>query len=43
MNLTLHVWRQAGPGAAGKMERYEGRDSSPGLSFREGRDVVNEG
>ena len=26
MNLTLHVWRQPGPGAPGSMVRYEVRD-----------------
>src|SRR5215207_9438808 len=43
MKLTLHVWRQAGPGAPGKMERYEARDVSPDMSFLEMLDVVNEG
>jgi succinate dehydrogenase / fumarate reductase iron-sulfur subunit len=43
MNLTLHVWRQAGPGAAGKMVVYEARDISPDMSFLEMLDVVNEG
>jgi succinate dehydrogenase / fumarate reductase iron-sulfur subunit len=42
MNLTLHVWRQTGPNAAGKMERYEARDVSPDMSFLEMLDVVNE-
>ena len=43
MNLTLHVWRQAGPNAPGKLERYEARDVSPDMSFLEMLDVVNEG
>jgi succinate dehydrogenase / fumarate reductase iron-sulfur subunit len=43
MNLTLHVWRQAGPDAAGRMVRYPVRDISPDLSFLEMLDVVNEG
>jgi succinate dehydrogenase / fumarate reductase iron-sulfur subunit len=43
MNLTLHVWRQAGPNAAGAMERYEARDISPDMSFLEMLDTVNEG
>ena len=42
MNLTLHVWRQAGPNTAGTMERYEARDISPDMSFLEMLDVVNE-
>jgi len=43
MKLTLHVWRQAGPNDAGKMERYEANDVSPDMSFLEMLDVVNEG
>ncbi len=43
MNLTLHVWRQAGPNQPGKMVRYEARDVSPDMSFLEMLDVVNEG
>jgi len=43
MNLTLHVWRQSGPNAQGKLERYEARDISPDMSFLEMLDVVNEG
>ena len=42
MNLTLHVWRQAGPDAPGRMVRYEARDVSPDMSFLEMLDVVNE-
>ncbi len=42
MNLTLHVWRQAGPGAPGRMVRYEANDISPDMSFLEMLDVVNE-
>ena len=42
MNLTLHVWRQAGPAAPGRMERYEARDISPDMSFLEMLDTVNE-
>jgi len=42
MNLTLHVWRQAGPDAPGKMVRYEANDISPDMSFLEMLDVVNE-
>lgn len=43
MRITLHVWRQAGPTAAGRFERYEARDVSPEMSFLEMLDVVNEG
>ena len=43
MNLTLHVWRQAGPNADGKFEEYQARDISPDMSFLEMLDVVNEG
>jgi succinate dehydrogenase / fumarate reductase iron-sulfur subunit len=42
MNLTLHVWRQAGPDVSGRMERYEASDISPDMSFLEMLDVVNE-
>jgi succinate dehydrogenase / fumarate reductase iron-sulfur subunit len=42
MNLTLHVWRQAGPGVPGRMVRYEARDISAEMSFLEMLDVVNE-
>ncbi|HJP84925.1 MAG TPA: succinate dehydrogenase/fumarate reductase iron-sulfur subunit [Gemmatimonadaceae bacterium] len=43
MNLTLHVWRQAGPDAPGKMVKYDARDINPDMSFLEMLDVVNEG
>ncbi len=42
MHLTLHVWRQPGPGVPGKMVRYEAPDVSPDMSFLEMLDVVNE-
>ena len=42
MNLTLQIWRQAGPGTAGTMVRYEVRDISPDMSFLEMLDVLNE-
>ena len=42
MNLTLHVWRQAGPRADGRMMTYEVADISPDMSFLEMLDVVNE-
>jgi succinate dehydrogenase / fumarate reductase iron-sulfur subunit len=42
MNLTLHVWRQAGPAAPGRFERYEARDVNEHMSFLEMLDVVNQ-
>jgi succinate dehydrogenase iron-sulfur subunit len=42
MNLTLHIWRQAGAGARGRMVRYEVNDISPDMSFLEMLDVLNE-
>ncbi|HEU4800281.1 MAG TPA: succinate dehydrogenase/fumarate reductase iron-sulfur subunit [Gemmatimonadales bacterium] len=42
MNLTLHVWRQPGQSAPGRLERYEAADISPDMSFLEMLDVVNE-
>jgi succinate dehydrogenase / fumarate reductase, iron-sulfur subunit len=42
MNLKLHVWRQKGPGAPGKLEIYEARNVSPDQSFLEMLDQVND-
>jgi len=42
MNVTLRVWRQAGPGTPGKMVEYKATDISPEASFLEMMDVVNE-
>lgn len=42
MNLTLQVWRQAGPNVAGKMVEYPAKHISPDMSFLEMLDVVNE-
>lgn len=42
MNVTLNVWRQAGPNAEGRMVRYQAADISPDMSFLEMLDVVNE-
>jgi succinate dehydrogenase / fumarate reductase iron-sulfur subunit len=42
MNVTLRVWRQAGPKAPGKMVEYKAADISPEASFLEMMDVVNE-
>ncbi|MEY3011961.1 MAG: hypothetical protein RIT45_696 [Pseudomonadota bacterium] len=43
MNLTLHVWRQAGKDTEGGFQTYEAKDVSPDMSFLEMLDVVNEG
>lgn len=43
MELTLHVWRQAGPDAPGRMETYRAKGVSPDMSFLEMLDLVNEG
>jgi len=42
MTLTLHVWRQTGPNAAGRIVDYPAPDISPDMSFLEMLDVVNE-
>ena len=42
MNLTLRVWRQAGPDAPGRFETYEAKDISEDSSFLEMLDLVNE-
>jgi succinate dehydrogenase / fumarate reductase, iron-sulfur subunit len=44
MDLTLHVWRQPGPEAPGRMVTYteEASGISPEMSFLEMLDVVNE-
>ena len=42
MNLTLIVWRQAGPNAPGGFETYDAPSISPDMSFLEMLDVVNE-
>ena len=43
MNLTLHVWRQAGPELSGKMVVYKANDISPDMSFLEMLDMLNLG
>jgi len=43
MNLTLHVWRQAGAEAKGGFVTYRAEDISDHASFLEMLDVVNEG
>jgi succinate dehydrogenase / fumarate reductase iron-sulfur subunit len=42
LDLTLHVWRQAGSGAEGEMVRYAAPGISTHMSFLEMLDVVNE-
>ena len=42
MNVTLHVWRQAGARAEGRFVTYQATDISPDASFLEMLDVVNE-
>lgn len=43
MNLTLRIWRQASPTAAGKLVEYKATGISADMSFLEMLDVVNEG
>src|SRR6476619_628019 len=43
VRLTLKIWRQAGPGAKGRLEDYTADNVSPDMSFLEMLDVVNEG
>ena len=40
--LVLHIWRQAGPAAAGQFVRYEVKDVTEDMSFLEVLDVLNE-
>src|SRR3954469_15994253 len=42
MNVTLHVWRQKGPGVPGQMVTYQAADVNPDMSFLELLDVVNQ-
>jgi succinate dehydrogenase / fumarate reductase iron-sulfur subunit len=42
LNLTLKVWRQKGPDAAGKLETYDAKNISTDMSFLEMIDVINE-
>ena len=42
MNITLRVWRQAGPSDQGGFETYQVSDVSPDMSFLELLDVLNE-
>lgn len=43
MNLTLKVWRQAGPDVQGHIETYPANDIPTSASFLEMLDIVNEG
>lgn len=43
MDLTLRVWRQAGPAVAGRFVDYPATGISPDASFLEMLDVVNDG
>ena len=43
MNLTLRVWRQAGPTAPGRLVDYKVSNISSDMSFLEMLDVANEG
>jgi succinate dehydrogenase / fumarate reductase, iron-sulfur subunit len=40
--MTLHVWRQNGPGDAGRFERHECPEVNPHMSFLEMLDDLNE-
>ena len=42
MNLTLKIWRQAGPRHHGGLVTYKVKDISPDMSFLEMLDVLNE-
>ncbi len=42
MKITLEVWRQAGPNAAGEFERHELAGVDPRLTLLEALDLVNE-
>jgi succinate dehydrogenase / fumarate reductase iron-sulfur subunit len=42
VDLTLRVWRQAGPDAPGSFETYQADGISPEASFLEMLDIVNE-
>ena len=42
INVTLKVWRQAGPKAQGKFETYKLNNVSTDSSFLEMMDILNE-
>ena len=41
-NVTLRVWRQAGPGQPGRFVEYPATGVNPDMSFLEMLDVVND-
>ena len=43
MRIHLNIWRQAGPDKPGRLVPYTAENVSPGMSFLEMLDVVNEG
>jgi succinate dehydrogenase / fumarate reductase iron-sulfur subunit len=42
VNITLNVWRQDGPAAAGEMKTYDVPDINPEMSFLEMLDILND-
>ncbi len=42
MNVTLQIWRQAGPNASGEFRTYMVKEIEPEMSFLEMLDVLNE-
>jgi len=42
LHITLEVWRQDGPRAAGRLERYDVPDISEDMSFLEMLDILND-
>src|SRR5436189_2432936 len=42
LHLTLNVWRQTGPGEAGRMVTYDVPDVNDDMSFLEMLDIVND-
>ncbi len=42
LNLTLKIWRQAGPDEPGEFREYQVKDVSPDMSFLEMLDMLNE-
>ena len=43
VNITVRIWRQAGPEDPGELVAYRVDDASPDMSFLEMLDVLNEG
>ena len=39
MNVTLKVWRQDGPSAAGRFETYQVDDAKEDMSYLENHDL----